>query len=154
MGKEARTILNKKFAMTLIEKNYKLNDVQPSIKLPGEIAFIFEKSEAFEEEYNILVNSERVLKNMYGLTLHDIRTIIGVLQGYKIEDNERFPIMEKLQVVRNILDGDYDNHEKRVLASRLEHCRLICKFLESIQYDSIAEKNKGLISQVLDCLEY
>lgn len=54
----------------------------------------------------------------------------------------------------NILDGNYSLPEKHILAVRLENSRLLSKFLASIQYDEIAEKNKGLISQVLDCLEY
>ena len=105
MGKEARTILNKKYAMAMIEKNFKLIDVQPSVKKPGEVAFIFEKTETFDEEFNILVNADRVLKNMYGLTFSDIRTLIGVLQGYTITDEERFAIMNKLQNIDDLICG-------------------------------------------------
>jgi hypothetical protein len=103
--KDARTILSKKYGMSLIDKGFKLIDLQPSIKIPNEIAFIFEKSEALEEEFNILVNAERVMKNMYGLTFKDIRTLIGVLQGYSISDEERFSIMDKLQNIDDMITG-------------------------------------------------
>lgn len=105
MDKEVKqkTILNKKYAMALIQKNFKLIDVQPSVKKPGEIAFIFENSDELEKEFSILLNESRIMKNMYGLTLSDIRVLIGVLQNYSIEDNLRFAVMDKLQVIDDMV---------------------------------------------------
>jgi hypothetical protein len=56
--------------------------------------------------------------------------------------------------VNNILNGNYDKQTKHVLATRLENSSLLMKFLRSIQYDSISDKYKDLITKVCDCLEY
>jgi hypothetical protein len=56
--------------------------------------------------------------------------------------------------VINILEGGYGLIEKHILAVKLENSTLLNKFLKSIQYDSISERNGDLISKVCDCLEY
>jgi hypothetical protein len=56
--------------------------------------------------------------------------------------------------ITNILHGNYNNDEKHVLAIRLESNLIVKKFLELIQYDSIAEKYEILTTKLLDSLEY
>ncbi|MDD3173374.1 MAG: hypothetical protein PHF63_06910 [Herbinix sp.] len=102
---KAKTVLNKKYAMTLIEKNFKLLDVQNSIKMPGEIAFIFENSEEIEREFSILVNENKHMSGMHGLDLSDIKVLLKSLQGYELDDNERFRVMNKIQYIDDLICG-------------------------------------------------
>lgn len=56
--------------------------------------------------------------------------------------------------ITNILYGDYSNEYKHVLSIKLENDPIVLKFLKLIQYDTIAEKYKPLITKLCDCLEY
>lgn len=103
MSNETKVILNKKYALPLIQHGFALIDVAPSTKSPGQVAFIFKNSSELENEFGILRNADRVLKNMYGITLYDIRTLIGALQGYDITDDERYKVMDKLQAIDDMI---------------------------------------------------
>jgi hypothetical protein len=100
---EVKTILNKKYGIPLVQKGFKVIDIQPSNnKGNGDIAFIFEKTDELEREFSIMINESRFSKQLHGLTLYDIRTLQGVLSGYEVSDEDRFRIM------RILTDIDYD----------------------------------------------
>lgn len=105
MGNEVKTILNKKYGVPLIQKGFNLIDIQPSNKGDGNIAFIFEKTEELEREFSIMLGESKLFKSLHGLTLCDIRTLCGVLQGYDIMDNDRFRIMGILTDIDNEICG-------------------------------------------------
>jgi hypothetical protein len=94
-----KAVLNKRFGLRLISMGFPLVNVEPSIKNPGEVTFFFQKSDELEKAFSVLLNESKVLKGMNGINLGDLEIILKVLQNYQITDEERFPVMEKVQLI-------------------------------------------------------
>lgn len=85
MGIEVKTILNRKYGIPLIQRGFNIIDIQPSDKGNGDVAFIFERTPELEQEFTIMINENRLSKQLHGLTLYDIRTLSGMLSGFEVE---------------------------------------------------------------------
>lgn len=101
MGIEAMTILNRRYGIPLIQRGFNIIDIQPSHKSNGDVAFIFERTPELEQEFNIMVNENRFSKRLHGLNLYDIRTLIGMLSGFEVEEEDRFRLMGILNEIDN-----------------------------------------------------
>lgn len=104
MNKDIQTIgiQKREYAMELIKSGFDILNVLPSKQNEGGLAYIFEKTEVLENEFQRIIRESRFSKQLHGLTLYDIRTLSGLLSGYDITDDDRFRIMGILT------DIDYD----------------------------------------------
>jgi hypothetical protein len=105
MSDNVKTVLNKRFGLALIKMGFPLVNVEVSVKVPGDVIFFFRESEELEKAFSQLLNENKLLKGMYGITLEDLEILLKVLQNYDVSDVERYPVMEKIQ---GIVDKVYD----------------------------------------------
>ncbi len=105
MSNSVKTVLNKRYGLKLIKSGFPLINVEASTKNLGEVTFFFQGSEEIEKAFSVLLNANKVFKNMNGLELEDFEVILKLLQNYDINDQERFSTMDKIQAV---IDQVYD----------------------------------------------
>lgn len=107
MDREVKTIgiQKREFAMQLIKLGYEILNVLPSKQNKGGLAYIFEKTEDLENEFQRIIRENHFIKQLHGLTLYDIRTLQGLLSGYDIAEDDKFRIMEILTDIDNDICG-------------------------------------------------
>lgn len=105
MSDNVKTVFNKRFGLALIKMGFPLVNVEASAKVPGDVTFFFHESEELEKAFSQLLNESKLLKGMYGINLGDLEILLKVLQNYDVSDEQRYQVMEKIQV---IVDKVYD----------------------------------------------
>lgn len=113
MDKDIKTIAIQKreYAMELIKLGFEILNVLPSKQHEGGLAYIFEKTENIGNEFQRIVRENKFKQQLHGLTLYDIRTLIGLLEGYDISDDDRYRILDVLSEIDNDICGNQEQAE-------------------------------------------
>jgi len=103
-SKDTIAIFTKGYAMGLIKEGFELFNVEPSHKNKKKLVYVFERTLELDKKFEELIAERQSAKVNNRLSQYDVRTLMSMLSGYEINENDFFNISAKLEK----MDADFE----------------------------------------------